>query len=167
MYSTYGTYGNYTTSSAASAGDVGAMFAGLMATFGIMIVIAIALVVVALVANYKVFKKMGLEGWKSLIPGVNTYLMMEEIGVNTKWLLVAAYGSLICIIPILGYLAFMVAMIYLAILMCVSLARAFGKSNGFAVGLFFLYPIFLCILAFSKDAKFEGKNPMNDMIFKK
>ena len=163
----YTTYGNYTTTTASNAGDFGAMFAGVMATFGIMILLALAAAVVCLIANYKVFKKMGLEGWKSLIPGVNTYLMMEEIGVNTKWLLVAAYGSLVCIIPILGYLAFLVAMIYMAVLMCVSLARAFGKSNGFAAGLFFLYPIFLCILAFSKDAKFEGKNPMNDMIFKK
>jgi len=164
----YTTYGNYTTATTtANAGDVGAVFAGMMASFGIMIVIAIALAVVALVAKYKVFKKMGIDGWKSLIPMVSDYCQMEATGVNQKWLLVATFGSLICVIPILGYLAFLAAMIYMAILMNVSLAKAFGKSTGFAVGLILLGPIFLCILGFSKDAKFEGKNPMNDMIFKK
>ena len=164
----YTTYGNYTTTTtAANAGDLGAMAAGIMATFGVMIVIAIAFAVVALVAKYKVFKKMGIDGWKSLIPMVSDYCQMEATGVNQKWLLVATFGSFIMIIPILGYLAFIVAMLYMAILMNVSLARAFGKSTGFAVGLILLGPIFLCILAFSKDAKFEGKNPMNDMIFKK
>ena len=164
----YTTYGNYTTTTtAANAGDIGAVFAGIMATFGVMIVVAIALAIVALVAKYKVFKKMGIDGWKSLIPMVSDYCQMEATGVNQKWLLVATFGSLICVIPILGYLAFLAAMIYMAILMNVSLAKAFGKSTGFAVGLILLGPIFLCILGFYKDAKFEGKNPMNDMIFKK
>lgn len=166
MYTTYGNY-TTTTTTAANAGDIGAVFAGIMATFGVMIVIAIALAIVALVAKYKVFKKMGIDGWKSLIPMVSDYCQMEATGVNQKWLLVATFGSLICVIPILGYLAFLAAMIYMAILMNVSLAKAFGKSTGFAVGLILLGPIFLCILGFSKDAKFEGKNPMNDMIFKK
>ena len=165
MY-TYGNYGT-TTTTAANAGDLGAMAAGIFATFGIMIILAIAVAVVCLIAKYKVFKKMGIDGWKSLIPMVSDYCQMEATGVNQKWLLVATFGSIVMIIPILGYLAFLAAMIYMAVLMNVSLAKAFGKSTGFAVGLILLNPIFLCILAFSKDAKFEGKNPMNDIIFKK
>jgi hypothetical protein len=50
--------------------------------------------------------------------------------------------------------------------MAKSTANAFGKGTGFAVGLFFIAPIFYCILGFGKD-KYIGANPMNDIIFKK
>ncbi|MBQ9018744.1 MAG: hypothetical protein IJ097_00330 [Bacilli bacterium] len=160
MYSTYGNYATQTTST-----DPSAIIGGILAGLGIMLFIGLAIAVVCLIANYKVFKKMGLDGWKSLIPMVNTYLMLDKVGISQKWLLVLCYGSIVSIIPIIGSLALMVAVIYFAVLQCVSLAKSFDKSTGFAVGLFFLYPIFLCILAFS-DAKYVGAKPMNDIIFK-
>ena len=42
-----------------------------------------------------------------------------------------------------------------AIITMVKLAKAFGKSGGFAVGLIFLSIIFYCILAFG-DAQYIG-----------
>lgn len=166
MY-TYGNYGTtYGTTQAA-----GEAAGGLLAGLGIMMIffyiIMIAVAVVCLIAKYKMFKKMGIEGWKSLIPMVSDYLQMEATGVNQKWLLVVTFGSVVAAIPVLGWLAFAAAMIYYAILVNVSLAKAFGKSTGFAVGLILLAPVFLIILGFSKDAKFVGKDPMNDIIFKK
>lgn len=59
----------------------------------------------------------------------------------------------------------MAIVIYLNILIAKSTANAFGKDTGFAIGLYFLSPIFYCILGFGK-AKYEGANPMNDVIFK-
>ena len=166
MY-TYGNYGTtYGTTQAA-----GEAAGGLLAGLGIMMIffyiIMIAVAVVCLIAKYKMFKKMGIEGWKSLIPMVSDYLQMEATGVNQIWLLVVTCGSAVAAIPVLGWLAFAAAMIYYAILVNVSLAKAFGKSTGFAVGLILLAPVFLIILGFSKDAKFVGKDPMNDIIFKK
>ena len=35
------------------------------------------------------------------------------------------------------------------------IVKAFGKSNAFAVGLFFLYIIFIAILAFDKNIKYQ------------
>lgn len=162
MYSTY-TYPSTTTTTSEAAG-------GLLAGFGIAMIffylIMIAVAVVCLVAKYKMFKKMGIDGWKSLIPMVSDYVQMEATGVNQKWLLVITFGSAIAAIPFLGWLAYAAAAIYYSILMNVSLAKAFGKSTGFAVGLILLAPVFLIILGFSKDAKFVGKDPMNDIIFK-
>lgn len=162
MYSTY-TYPSTTTTTSEAAG-------GLLAGFGIAMIffylIMIAVAVVCLVAKYKMFKKMGIDGWKSLIPMVSDYVQMEATGVNQKWLLVLTFGSAIAAIPFLGWLAYAAAAIYYSILMNVSLAKAFGKSTGFAVGLILLAPVFLIILGFSKDAKFVGKDPMNDIIFK-
>lgn len=167
MYSTYGNYGT-TYGSTQAAGEAAG---GLLAGFGIAMIffylIMLAVAIVCLIAKYKMFKKMGVDGWKSLIPMVSDYVQMEATGVNQKWLLVMTFGGVIAAIPFLGWLAFAAAAIYYTILMNVSLAKAFGKSTGFAVGLILLAPVFLIILGFSKDAKFQGADPMNDIIFKK
>ena len=44
-----------------------------------------------------------------------------------------------------------IANFVIAIITMVKLAKAFGKSGGFAVGLIFLSVIFYCILAFDQS----------------
>ena len=160
MYSTYGTYGS--TSPAVD----GAGLAVLGAAMIVPMIISIAVAVVAIIGMWKVFVKAGKEGWKSLIPIYNIYTLCEIIGVSPWWILIVFVGGLVCIIPVIGWLAYMAATIYFGILVAKSTANAFGKDTGFAVGLYFLEPIFFCILGFGK-ANYVGANPMNDIIFKK
>lgn len=166
-YGNYGNFGNYGNNfqNIGQNGDVWAILGGVFAILGFFLLIIGAIAILMIIANWKLFKKMGLEGWKSLIPFVKDYLQMEKTGVNQKWLLIALFGGLISIIPIIGWIAYLVAAIYMWILINVSLARSFGKSDGFAVGLMLLAPIFVCILAFG-DSKYIGAKPMNDIIFK-
>ena len=136
--------------------------------FGVLIVLlvlGVAIAIVTLVAEYKLFKKMNIDGLKSLVPGVSQYLQMEAIGMNQKWLLIITYASIVNVIPILGYLAYLVTICYFWALYCVGTAKSFGKDTGFGVLMFFFYPIMICILAFG-DSKYIGANPMNDIIFK-
>lgn len=161
----YDTYGGYNTASTLSNNDIGSVIAGIFAGFAVLIVLGLVAAIVVLIAKYKLFKKMNVSGWKSLIPMVNNYVQMEATGVDQRWLLIVTFGSCASIIPVIGSLAYAVAMIYFAILMNVSLARSFGKSDGFAVGLILLSPVFLCILAFG-SSEYVGKKPMNDIIFK-
>ena len=175
LYSTYGTYGNYgnyggytspsTTTSSTDWAALGGILGGVIAALGIMLIFILAAAVLMIIANWILFKKMGIDGWKSLIPYVNNYLQMEKTGVDQRWLLVIVFGAIACIIPILGFIAFMVAAIYFYVLYMVSLARSFDKTDGFAVGLILLPVIFLCILAFG-ESKYIGPKPMNDVIFK-
>ncbi len=51
---------------------------------------------------------------------------------------------------------FSTAMLVISIITCVKLAKAFGQGGGFACGLIFLSPVFLCILAFSKNIYYVG-----------
>ena len=67
-----------------------------------LLIVGIAATIVTLIAEYKVFQKMNIDGWKSLVPGVSQYLQMEYIGMNQKWLLIVTYGSIANCIPILG-----------------------------------------------------------------
>lgn len=157
------TYDYGTTASSAEATGILALFAGLGI---VMWIIGLAICVVTIIGMWKLFTKAGKEGWKSLIPVYNIYTLCEIIGVSPWWILIVFVGGLVCIIPVLGWLAYMAAAIYFGILVAKSTANAFGKDTGFAVGLYFLGPIFYCILGFGK-AKYEGAKPMNDIIFKK
>lgn len=140
--------------------------AGVLAGLGVFLVIIGILAILVLIANYKIMQKIGHDGYKGLIPVVNMYLIMEKIEVSAKWFLVFTFGSIVAAIPFIGWLVWAIAMVYFAVIYSMSLARAFGKSTGFGIGLLLLNPIFMCILGFGKS-EFVGADPMHDAIFGK
>ena len=110
-----------------------AVYAALSQYIGFGLVILI----ISLVAYWKIFTKAGVEGWKAIIPIYNIVVLFKIVGLS-PWLILTA------IIPFVGGIIFWV----ISIIMNVKLAKVFGKSGLFAVGLIFLTPIFLLILAF-------------------
>lgn len=99
------------------------------------------LTLISYVALYFVFRKMGKEGWEGIIPFYNLYVLFETLyGDGWKFLLF--------LVPFYN--------IYLLFKVHIDLAHRFGKSTGFGIGLTLLNTIFMCILAFSDDAQFEG-----------
>ena len=96
-------------------------------------IISLALGVLLIVAMWMIFKKAGKPGWAAIVPFYNIY-MEYEITWGSGW------RFLLLLIPIYN--------IILAIQTQVKLAKAFGKSGGFAVGLIFLPYVFNPILAF-------------------
>lgn len=96
--------------------------------------------IIGIVAMWKIFQKAGEEGWKAIIPFYNTYTLVKIVdGNGIKFLLL--------FVPIVN--------IVFAIMLMVKLAKAFGKSGGFAVGLIFLSLIFELILAFD-NSEYQG-----------
>ena len=146
------------------------IMAVLFAMIGIILVIALVVYILQVIGMWKVFKKSGEEGWKAIIPIYNTYTMCKITGVNPWWVLIVviagglsgAFGDsdLNTIISLLCS----IVTIYFSVLLYVSLARAFGKSDGFAVGLILLNPIFLLILGCG-SSQFIAKKPMHDLLF--
>lgn len=87
------------------------------------------------------------------------------VGVSPWWILITILGTpILGSIPFLGNVLVPAVSLYFTILLKVSLARAFKKSDGFAIGLILLGPIFYLILGFGKD-EYVGKNPMKDLLF--
>lgn len=160
MYSDYYNYGTTTATTAAG------LAAGLIVLFVILGIIALAAAIVYLIGAMKILKKAGKPSWGAWVPGYDSVLLCEVAGIDPRWVLIVVYSSVASIIPIIGWLATAAALIYFAILLNVSLARAFGKSDGFAVGLILLPVVFYPILGFG-SAKYGKVNPMNDIIFKK
>ena len=146
------------------------VFAAIMAVIGIILVFALVIYVLQVIGMWKVFKKSGEEGWKAIIPIYNQYTMCKITGVNPWWVLIVVVASGLTgalgesdLASVVSLLSSIIS-IYFSVLLYVSLARAFGKSDGFAVGLILLNPIFLLILGCG-SSKFIAKKPMHDILF--
>jgi len=132
--------------------DVGSAVAtGVGAMFGIVIfawIICIAIGVFSIICNWKVFKKAGKQGWESIIPIYNIVVLLQITELPMWYLalyLVPGVGALIANI-----------LIYL------ELAKKFGQSTGFGIGLALLNPIFMAILAFNKKYVYQASMPTNN-----
>lgn len=99
-------------------------------------IISLVLCVFVLVCMWIIFRKAGKPGWAAIVPFYNLYVLFDITwGSGMRFLLL--------LIPIYN--------IILSIQTQVRLAKAFGKSGGFAAGLVFLPYIFIPLLAFGKE----------------
>lgn len=105
-----------------------------------IIIIYVAIFALIIVSQWKVFTKAGKPGWACIIPIYNIIVLLEIIGKPWWWLL-------LMFIPVVN--------IVFAIWMINLLAKSFGKSEGFTVGLVLLPFIFISILGFG-DAAYKG-----------
>lgn len=110
----------------------------------VYMIIMLAVAVFSIVAMWKVFKKAGKNGWEAIIPIYNLVVLFQISGIDPKklfWFLLPFIGQII-------------VFVYL-IMAYIKLAKAFGKSSGFAAGLIFLNVVFMGILAFD-DSVYSG-----------
>ncbi len=135
----------------------GALFAFLLWFLSTFFIIGIALMIFSIIVYWKLFEKAGKEGWKSIIPIYNTIVLFDIIGY--KWYYI--FVSLLGIIPIIGPILLLLFMISYNI----KLAKAFGQSTIFGIGLWLLSPVFAAIIAFSKDINYVGKTVDKDIDF--
>lgn len=139
--------------------------AGILGFLGIFFLIIIAVAVLMIIAQFKVFKKGGEEGWKAIIPIYNQYTLCQIVGLNPNWIWIILVLGLLSAVPLVGLVS-TVASIYFTVLLNVSVARSFGKDTGFAIGLILVPVIFWPILAFG-SSEFVGQNPMDDFVMSK
>ena len=152
---------NYRYGSAAS--SLGAFFTA----YGLL---TIGLAVFMVIVLWRIFQKAGQPGWKTLIPVYNAIVFYNiawkfiyfliPIGIMVLGIILtviaASSGSYDATAALGAITVFLfagagIAMAVLEIIAMVNLAKRFGKSGGFAVGLIFLAPIFLAILAFDQS----------------
>lgn len=119
---------SYTTESAASGFSM------------VYMLFLLAIAVLSVIAMWKIFVKAGEEGWKAVIPFYNCYIFYKLTWGNGLYFLLN-------LIPCVN--------IVISIITSVKLAKAFGKSTAFAVGLIFLGPIFQLILGFD-SSEYKG-----------
>ena len=106
---------------------------------GILIVAYIVVLVLFIAGMWKTFQKAGEPGWAAIVPIYNLIVLLEIAGKPVWWFL-------LMLIPFVN--------IVILAMVCIALAKNFGKGAGFGLGLLFLSPIFYPILAFG-DARYQ------------
>lgn len=111
---------------------------GAAALIGGLVFLAITIFFIA--TAWKINTKAGKPGWACLVPIYNVIVMLQIVGRPLWWIV-------LLIIPLVN--------LVIAIIVVVDLAKSFGKSVGFAMGMLFLGFIFYPILAFG-SAQYVG-----------
>ena len=109
-------------------------------------VVTLILWLLTVAGNWFLFRKAGQQGWKSLIPFYNNYILFQIADLN-PWL------SLLLLVPGVG--------IVMSFIADYKLAQAFGRGVGFMLGLVFLPPAFVWLLGVSDRYEYQlakGRN---------
>jgi len=103
-------------------------------------IVGLLIALLLIVAMWKVFTKAGQPGWASIIPIYNLYIWCKIVGRPGWWIL-------LMLIPFVN--------IIVGIILCIDMAKSFGKGAGFGIGLALLGVIFIPILGFG-SAQYQG-----------
>lgn len=129
------------TAIAASAAKIQSFFTRFFCGLAIVILIAC---LVQVISMWIVFEKAGEPGWAVLVPGYNMWVL-AEVGDKPGWL-----GLLMFFSGFIPYVGLLIGLV-LSFVISIGVARAFGRSAGFGVGLALVPIVFYPILAFTSD----------------
>jgi Family of unknown function (DUF5684) len=100
----------------------------------------LAFAILMIAACWKIFTKAGQPGWAAIIPIYNWYMLCKIVGRPGWWVI-------LLFIPFINFI--------IGIILCIDLAKSFGKGVGFGIGLILLGVIFFPILGFG-SAQYQG-----------
>ena len=104
------------------------------------VILYLAIIVLMIIALWKIFVKAGKPGWAAIIPIYNFIVLLEIVGKPTWWII-------LYLIPIVNII-FLIWTINL-------LSLSFGKDVGFTIGMLLLSFIFIPVLGFG-NAEYKG-----------
>jgi len=107
--------------------------------------VMVALIVFMFVCLWRIFTKADEPGWSAIVPLYNTIQMIRLAGKEIWWIALLFIPGVNLVVSIMIMIAF---------------AKAFGKSEGFGVGLALLPFVFFPILAFGNAQYIGTKTPL-------
>lgn len=110
-----------------------AQAAGLFAAMGVYWLVMMAVLVIMLIAMWKLFTKAGKPGWAAIVPIYNIIVLLEVVGRPTWWVV-------LLLVPLVN--------IVVGFMLMFDVAKSFGKGGGYAIGLILLPYVFYPMLAF-------------------
>ena len=110
-------------------------------TSTVVLIIYLAIIVLMIASQWKVYNKAGQPGWAVLIPIFNLIVLLKIVEKPLWWII-------LLLIPIVN--------IVIAFIINIALAEKFGRTSGFGVGLTLLPFIFWPMLGFGDD-EYEGE----------
>lgn len=98
--------------------------------------IGLIILIITIIALWRIFRKASEPGWVAIIPIVN-FIYLVKISFGSGWYF------LLFLIPIVNVVMY--------ILLCWKLSHAFGHGFFFGLGVFLLNTLFLWILGFGRS----------------
>lgn len=125
------------------------VFSLLVGAGAAFLVIYFIIVVLMIVSYWIMFEKAKQPGWAAIIPIYNLIILLRTASLHWAWVFLI-FAS---IIPFVGFLA---VWVFFGIIVPIRVAKNFGQTGGFAVGMILLPFIFFPILAFNKKIQWTG-----------
>ncbi len=123
------------------------MVSVLIAFIGAYFLFVVIIVALFIISFWKIYEKAGKPGWAAIIPIYNLIVLLEVVGKPTWWII-------LYIIPCVNIIPM--------IIVNLELARVFGKSSGFGIGLILLPIIFIPMLGFG-DARYTAPSNIGNL----
>ena len=128
--------------------------------------ITVAIFIATLIAQWKIFEKMGEKGWKGLIPIYGSYKIFDRVWTGSAFLGMLALEIVSSVLlqcsalmtgPAIAATILASAICFIAGLVinfkfCGKLSRAFGHGKGFTALTFFMQPVAYMIYGFGGDS---------------
>ncbi|MFN0092078.1 MAG: DUF5684 domain-containing protein [Acidimicrobiales bacterium] len=102
----------------------------------LFLIIYLAIIGAVIAGWWKIFEKAGRPGWAAIVPIYNVYVLTQIVGRPNWWVVLS-------LIPCVSIVA--------GVILCIDLAKSFGKSEGFGIGLALLPFVFGPMLGFGQD----------------
>lgn len=152
---------------------------GIVLMYFVMLVVSLAMAVLQIIAQWKLFEKAGEHGWASLIPLYN-YFVMTRIATGSNflgWIYMAICGVYIALTFVaniilgfssgdeggIAYIMIMLALLGIMIPLYViagytsyMFGKSYGKPTAWNVCMIFFAPILMIIMGFDKNTFYVG-----------
>lgn len=121
--------------------------------FAVVCILLVAACVAIIVGNWKIFKKMGMPGWYSIIPYFSDYAQTRGVYGIGWWFLIGMASTIAGWIGISGFLLTVINIVVLiyTVKYNIDLALCFGKHWAFGLLLAFVPFVAILMLGFGKD----------------
>lgn len=125
-----------------------------------LILMVLAFYIVYIIGLWKLFKKAGYDGWKSIIPFYNTYVLIEIAGLNWWYFLIACAGTIFSILGLdNSFVSFIssIATLFVNFIIFWNIAKKTHKNTVSTAILGTLFnPIMTMVVGFSKNYVFDN-----------
>lgn len=101
-----------------------------------LLLFALVFAVLSIIGMWKMFTKAGKPGWASLIPIYNMVVWCQIVGRPAWWVILLFVPGVNVVINVI---------------LCLDLAKAFGKDTLYGILIYLFQPIMFIVLGFGKD----------------
>jgi len=133
------------------------LISGVGIFIGVIFILFLAVLIPVIIAQWKLFKKAGKNGWEAIVPVYNTWVLIEISGLHWWYFLVSIGLSLLSVmIPSLSFV-FAIASYYLNFIVYYNIAKK-TKQNEILFGILGTFVAFVAviILGFNKNITYDN-----------